>query len=221
MTLRSHGLGIAGLAGIFFLAACGSDSGGTGALGQSETSPECDPGDVSCGLDGPIAVGARLPLNISITAPGVAASSITLESTKTNVLAIDGASVRGVTPGFATLAMLDKNAWVIDFLTLTVEAPDRVALFRRKEAGLEPSELPSRMQIAVGDDFEASVLAFLGPTRLQGDLEATWTVDGTSVRMLDGGRPATRRFRAFAVGTASVKVQTSAHTASLSLEVLP
>jgi hypothetical protein len=222
MTLRSHGFGAAGLASfLFLLAACGSDSGSTGALGQSETSPECDPGDVSCGLDGPIAVGARLPLQISITAPGVAASSIALESTKTNVLAVDGASVKGVKPGFATLTMLDKNAWVIDFLTVSVEEPDRIALFRRKDAGLEPSPLPSRMQIAVGDDFEVSLQAFLGATRLLGDLEATWTVDGSSVRMLDGGRPATRRFRAAAAGTSTINVQSANRAATLVLEVQP
>ena len=72
--------------------------------------------------------------------------------------------------------------------------------------GVEASPLPSKIQLASGDDFEISVKAFSGATRLLGELDATWRLDQDIVTILDTGRPASRRLRVKTPGTTKLRI---------------
>src|SRR5688500_14092291 len=79
MTIRS--LLLPAAAAALALMACGMDSGTSGAMGQSSATPDCAPSDTNCledGLDAPVAVGARLPVDVRITAKGVSSPKMTL-----------------------------------------------------------------------------------------------------------------------------------------------
>src|SRR5262245_25846106 len=100
MTTRS--LLLLPLAAAALLVACGSDTGTSGAMGQSSTTPDCAPSDTNCqedGLDAPLAVGARLPVDVRITARGISAPKMTLEAARADVLSVEGGALVGKTPG--------------------------------------------------------------------------------------------------------------------------
>jgi hypothetical protein len=209
---------------IALLAACG-DTGTTGALEQSSSRPECAPEDVACqsdGLDAPLAVGARLALDTRITAAGVAASKMTLESARADVLSVEGVTLIGKSPGWASIVMLNEEGLVLDFVTMTVTKPDRIELYRLTSSGaFEASPMPAKIQVAPGDDFELSVRAWSEATRLLGNFDATWTLNGDVATVLDSGKPGTRRFRMKQPGSATLTVEGSGFTKTLELEVLP
>lgn len=222
MTIRSLLLLVAPAA---LLAACGSDSGTTGAMQQSTTTPDCAPNDTACqqdGLDAPLAIGARLPVDVHVTARGVSAPKIALEPARDDILAVEGATLVGKAPGWSSVMFVGTDGLVMDFVTLTVEAPDRIDVYRlTKDGGIEPSPLPDRIQLAPGDDLEVAVKAFNGPVRLLGELDAKWTLDAPIATVLDSGRPATRRLRVKTPGTGTLTIEASGFTRTLALEVLP
>jgi hypothetical protein len=209
--------------------ACGSNAGdvsGTqGALQQSTTTTACAPNDTACqndGLDGPLAVGARLPLDVRITARGEASPELAFEAARDDVIGVSGAELVGKAPGWSSVLIAGADHLVLDFLTLSVAMPDRFEIYRlTKDGAPEASPLPSKIQLAPGDDIELTIRAFSGATRLLGDLDCTWTVDGTVGTLLDSGRRASRRLRVKQAGPATLAVKTATATKTLSLEVLP
>jgi hypothetical protein len=226
MTIRSWLLLLpAGVLAALAAGCSGDSSGTTGAMGQSTTAPDCAPDDTACqndGLSAPIAEGARLPINVHVTAKGVAAPQLTLESAKTDVVAVENGTLVGKGTGFASVLMIGTDGMVLDFVTMTVQKPERLEIYRLvKDGGLEPAPLPAKIQIAPGDDFEISVKAFKGATRLLGELDATWTVDNGAVMLLDGGRAGSRRIRAKSGGTAKLSIKSQSFEKTLELEVLP
>src|SRR5688500_3543626 len=130
MTIRS--LLLPAAAGLL-LVACGSDSGTSGAMGQSSTTPDCAPNDRNWqedGLDAPVAVGARLPVDVRITAKGVSAPKMTLEAARSDVLAVEGGALVGKAPGWSSVLFVNDDGLVMDFLTLNVTPAERVELYR-------------------------------------------------------------------------------------------
>lgn len=226
MTSRSRPHVPALLVPLTLLAACASEGNGTsGALGTSSTRAECAPEDTACqadGLDAPLAVGAKLPLDTRITAGGVAAPQMTLESARTDVISIEGVTLSGKAPGFSSVMMLNADGLVLDFVTMTVAKPDRLELYRLTENGsVEASSMPAKIQLAPGDDFELVVKPWSGATRLLGNVDATWTLSADVATVLDSGRPASRRLRIKQAGTATLTVEGSGFKKTLDIEVLP
>ena len=224
MTIRSSFV----VALVATLAACGGGDGAdgtTGALSQSAARPDCAPNDTSCqsdGLDAPLAVGARLPLDVRITARGVSAPKLALEAVRDDVIGISGVELVGKAPGFSSVLIAGEDHIVIDFFTLSVAAPDHFELYRLTDDGApEASPLPEKIQLAPGDDLELTLRAFSGATRLLGDLDTTWTIDTPIGTVLDAGRRASRRLRVKTPGTAMLSVKSPGGVKTLMLEVLP
>lgn len=223
MTIRSFFFA----ASFALVVACGANDGaGTqGAMQQSSARPECAPNDTACqndGLDAPLAVGARLPLDVKITARGVAAPKLALEAARPDVLDVTGAEMFGRGAGWSSVLIAGDNGLVLDFFTISVVAPDRVEIYRLTDDGApEAAPLPPKIQVTPGDDIELAVKAFSGATRLLGDLDATWTIDGAVGTLMDSGRRASRRLRLKAAGNATLEIKTAGSTKALALEVLP
>lgn len=225
MTIRSFFV-----AGSFALVvacgASGSESAGTqGAMQQSSARAECAPNDTACqndGLDAPLAVGARLPVDVKITARGVAAPKLVLEAARADVLDVNGAELFGRGRGWSSVLVAGEDGVVLDFFTISVVVPDHLEIYRLTEDGApEAAPLPAKIQVTPGDDIELSVKAFDGATRLLGDLDATWSLDNAVGTLMDSGRRASRRLRVKAPGNATIEIKTSGSTKTLALEVLP
>ena len=205
----------------------GGDGAGTaGALQQTSARPDCAPNDTSCqtdGLDAPLAIGARLPIDVRLTTRGTAAPKLVLEAAREDVIGVEGAELVGKARGFSSVLVSGEDRVVLDFLTLSVEKPDRLELYRLTDDGApEASPLPTKIQMAPGDDIELSLRAFSGATRLLGDLDGTWSIDTAAVAtLLDAGRRASRRVRIKTAGNARIAIETASGAKTIELEVLP
>lgn len=213
------------------LAACANDGGTAGALAQTSARADCAPGDTACqidGLDAPLAVGARVPVDVRVTARGVAAPKLVHQSARSDVLLTEGNELVGASPGWSSVLFVTDDGIVLDFITLRVANPERLELYRLDTNGsVEPTPLPGRIQLAPGDDLELSVKAFAGATRLIGDLAVQWSIEGATPEgrpvavMLDAGRRASRRIRVKEPGSSIVHVVAGTFDKVISLEVLP
>jgi len=201
----------------------GCAEGSSGALGQTQASPQCSPTDLVCavsGLDAPLATGASLPVDVSIASQGSASPPLTFVSADANVFSVSGVRLNGIAPGLASLLVM-TNGTVLDFFHIWVETPDALLLHRHTGEGVEVGDLPGRMQMLVGDELIVSAEPYRGPQRLLGEAEATWTADPDVVQLLDEGALHRRRIVARAAGTTAVVVSALDLTATLELEVLP
>jgi hypothetical protein len=210
-------------------AACASD-GTKGALGQANASADCAQSDLTCvakGLDGPLAVGAAVKVNVAIAFQGAAAPATRLVSSHPGVLVADegsGGVVRGAAPGNATLlVMLAEQDAVIDFLHVWVAKPDRLAMgvFTTDERTL--GENLTRTEMVVDDDLILTAQLFAGGQSLLGAANTVWTVDSefAAVTLLREG-PADRvRAVARGPGLATVSLEVGDLTATLEVEVKP
>src|SRR5262245_30232264 len=117
-------------------------AGDSGALENSNWATECSPTDFACvtaGLSGPVAVGGVVPLSVDLDVLGSSTPTVTLLSADPTVLKTSGTEVVGQAPGLAALVLL-TNDQAIDFLHVSVAAPNRLGLHRR-EGGLELGEI--------------------------------------------------------------------------------
>ena len=167
-----------------------------GALGQSQSSPDCSPSDFVCavhGLDKPLAAGTTLPIDVSLDLQGSATPPLTLLSGDESVITVDGSVLRGKGPGLASLLITIPGNLVVDFFHVWVEQPTAIALHRRTEDGGDAGSMPGKLELLVDDELSASVEAFAGSQRLLGEPEATWSVNAKAVQILDDATPARRR----------------------------
>jgi hypothetical protein len=206
------------------LAACGqAGSGTTGAMGQSSTTPECAPNDTSCqsdGLDAPIAVGARVPLDVNVTSRGVATPALKLEPARGDILDVDGIRLVGKAEGASSVLITTNEGLVLDFFTITVAKPERLELYRlTKDGAPDALPLPDKIQLTSNDEIEITVKPFAQSTRLLGELDASWSLEGNIGIVLDAGRSGSRRFVVKNAGTGTLKVGAGPLSKALTIEV--
>ncbi len=204
--------------------ACSGESPTTGALGHTTASAACAPSDQACafaGLDAPLAVGAKLPLSVDVTAKGFSAPPLTLASANVRVFDVQGHTAIGKAPGFASLLVFTPETLVIDFVTLSVEKPTELRVHRMtKDGAVEALPMPTKIQLLVGDDVSFSVRPYFGERHLLGDIDATWSADDALVKLVDSGTPAGHRVVARSSGTTTLHAAALGLEAKLTLEVL-
>ncbi|EYF07856.1 hypothetical protein [Chondromyces apiculatus] len=203
------------------LAACAE--GSSGALDQTQASPQCSPSDLVCavgGIDAPIATGASLPIDVNVTSQGSAAPPLTYVSADSSVLTVRGVHVDGIAPGVASLLVM-TGGMVIDFFHVWVRTPDAVHLHHRSDEGVEVGDLPGRVQLLVGDELRLSAELYAGPQRLLGEAESTWTSDAEVAQILEEGARHRRRLVGRAPGLTTVEVEALGLSTTLDVEVLP
>lgn len=222
MTWRSW-LGVGTVTLVVAAPAC-SNGGTAGALGHTTTTAACAPSDRACafdGLDAPLAMGAKLPLSVDVTAKGFGSPPLALASASSRVFDVQANTVVGNAPGFASLLVLTPENEVLDFVTLTVAKPTELRVHRVTNGAVEAAPLPEKIQLLVGDDVSFSVRPYLGERRLLGDVDAAWSTDGALVRLVDSGAPAGHRLVAREAGTTALHVAALGLEAIVTLEVLP
>jgi hypothetical protein len=203
-------------------AGCGM--GSSGALGQTEASPECSASDLVCavaGIDAPIATGATLPINVSVTSEGSAAPPLSFVSANPGVFTVDVDRIHGQGPGVASLLVTTTGDLVVDFLNVFVAEAESMRLHQVGAGGLETSTLPPAMQMLVGDDLTLVLAPHAGAQRLLGEVDATWDADAAVVKLLDEGTPGSRRVIATAPGKTTLTAEALGITAQVTLEVVP
>jgi len=203
--------------------ATGCAQGTSGALGQTQASPDCSPSDLVCavsGLDGPVAVSASLPLDISVTSQGSAAPPLTFVSANTDIFTVRGARLAGLSPGVASLLVMTNDNLVVDFFHVWVVTADKLELHRRTEQGMEVGSAPERIELLVGDELRLSAEPYQGAQRLLGEINAKWSAGEDVLKLLDEGVPGQRRVVAVAPGSTTVQVDALDVSASLDVEVV-
>lgn len=198
--------------------------GSAGALGQTQSSAACPPSDLVCavaGIDAPIAKGAILPIDVTVTSEGTTTPPLSLVSANPAIFTIDEGRLLGIAPGLATMLVTTEGDLVVDFLHVWVAEADAVRLHRKTQAGLETAPMPASMQLLVGDELTIVAAPHKGGQRLLGDIGATFTADPAIVKILDEGVPGSRRVVAQAPGKTTFTAEALGITVSTELEVLP
>jgi len=209
---------------ILALLAAGCANGTSGALGQTQTSASCPPSDLVCavaGIDAPIAKGATLPIEITVTSDGSTTPPLSFVSANPSVFKIDDGRVFGLEPGLASLLITTTGDVVIDFLHVWVAEADAVRLHRSTTAGFEIAPMPSSMQLLVGDEMTIVAAPHRGAQRLLGDIDATFDADPAILKILDEGVPGSRRVVAAAPGKTTLTTEALGIEVVVALEVLP
>ncbi len=208
----------------FLVLATGCSQGSSGALGQTDTTAACPPSDLVCavsGIDAPIAKGASLPIEVSVTSEGSATPPLAFVSANPAVFTVDDGRLHAVSPGLASMLITTEGDLVVDFLHVWIASADALRLHRVTRGGLSTSPLPAAMQMLVGDELTLVAAPHRGAQRLLGELDATFDVDPEVVTMLDEGVPGSRRFVAKAAGNTTVSVNALGIEVAVALEVLP
>jgi hypothetical protein len=212
--------------GAFTAPACGNGSS-SGALGQAHASADCPSTDVACiaqGLDGPIAVGAAVPVKITLEFQGAATPPLHLVATHPDIFAVDGQTVRGKGPGSATLLIVQIGTdAVLDFLHVWVAAPDRLVLGVVSPEGIDLGDSPTSVELLAGDAFTLTPRLFARNQPLLGSAATAWAVDSDAVTLLREVTAAGERVRLIArqPGNATVTATQGALAATLAVEVKP
>jgi len=201
-----------------------AQGGSTGALGQTETTASCPSSDFVCalsGIDAPIAKGATLPIEVSVTSEGSATPPLSFVTANPSVFRIDDGRIHAIAPGLASMLVTTEGDLVVDFLHIWVAEADALRLHRLTRGGLQTSPLPASMQVLVGDELTLVAAPHRGAQRLLGELDATFDADPAVVTLLDEGVPGSRRVVASAAGKTTVSVSALGIQAAVDLEVLP
>jgi len=206
---------------LLFLSGCAE--GTSGALGQTQATPNCSPSDFVCavsGLDGPIAVSASLPIHIAVTSQGSASPPLDFRSANTDIFTLNESRISGVGPGVASLLVMTEGNIVVDFFHVWVVSADKIGLHRRNEEGMDLDLAPTHIELLVGDELRLSAEPYEGSQRLLGELDATWSADETILKLLDEGVKGRRRIVAVAPGTTTIQVDALTLSTSLEVEVV-
>ncbi|MEM9692925.1 MAG: hypothetical protein AAGA56_10295 [Myxococcota bacterium] len=201
---------------LLLVSGCSTD----GALQQASISVNCNPGDEGCegmGLSAPLARGSSVGLEAAVISPGAGTPTVHFESARPDIIAIDGNDVTGSSTGISALMLMSGNT-VIDFVHLTVVEADALS-FLLPERGRR-LEVNTHFQLLVEDDLRIEILPERQSQRLLGAFDATWSVDGDAVVILDEGLPAERRLVATEPGLVNLTVEALDFTAQLTLEVV-
>jgi hypothetical protein len=193
-------------------------------LGQVQFSSDCGPSDESCltsGLDAPIAVGAALPLDIDLAFQGTGATALELRSVDSEILSIDGRAATGVGEGLVAVLVLTSGGRVLDFVHLSVEAADGLALHRLTGDGLDLGPLDADLELLAGDALVLEPRLVAGEVVLLGQPALSWQVTGDAVSLLDTGLGSRVEVRARKTGLSTVTASAADLSATLSVEVLP
>jgi hypothetical protein len=196
----------------------------SGALGQTDTSASCPPSDLHCavsGINAPIAKGATLPIEVTVTSNGATTPPLSFVSANTDLFTIDDARIHGLKPGLASMLITTQGDVVVDFLHVWIAEADAVRLHRVTESGAETAPMPSSMQMLVGDEITLVAAPHKGPQRLLGDLDAVFDADPQVVKVLDEGVPGSRRIVASAPGETIFTAEALGIEVQVALEVLP
>lgn len=207
------------------LAGVGCAGGSEGGLGQANVSSDCPSAELTCiaqGLDGPLAVGAAVRVNVIVEFQGAATPPTRLVSSHPDILAVEGSSVRGAAEGNATLLIMlaDEDA-VIDFLHVWVTAADRLALGLFSREGVDLGEALGSAELLTGEDLVLAAQFYARDQKLLGDAEASWSTDGDVVTLLREPTSGRTRVVARKPGHATISVQANGLAAGLELEVKP
>jgi hypothetical protein len=207
----------------FLALAAGCAQSSSGALGQTDTTAACPPSDLNCavsGIDAPIAKGAALPIQVSVTSEGSATPPLTFVSANPAIFTIDDARIHALAPGLASMLITTEGDLVVDFLHVWVSEADALKLHRVTRGGQQTSPLPAAMEMLVGDELTLVAAPHRGPQRLLGELDAVFEADPQVVMMLDEGVTGSRRIVATAAGDTNVTVKALGIEVAVALSVL-
>jgi hypothetical protein len=203
--------------------ACG-DGGSQGAMGQAAFGGTCGPSDFSClnsGIDAPVAVGASLPVDVQLQIQGSILPAVYLESSNPDILSTVGTTITGVKPGLVALLLNTNQGEVLDFIHVWTQQPDRLVLHQFTREGLDLGEMDSNFQLLPGEDIYLGVKLFFDYQPLLGNVPTTWTLEGTTLTLLQIGVEERKRLVARAVGQSKLTAAAMGLTAQINIEVLP
>ncbi len=175
---------------------------------------------LSEGLNSPIAVGSRLPLNIDLRFAGSSAPAFSLRSANPDLFNVVDGAVEAEGDGVAALLVnTEDGKSVLDFIHLFLKTPNALHLERVDSA--QRSSFSDVVELFVGDSITLVAVLANGAQPLLGDIETEWQVDGDALAVLRTGILTQRELRARNPGETTLTVSAAGLTSTLTIRVLP
>lgn len=126
----------------------------------------------------------------------------------------------GVKVGFATLVARDRKGAVVDYLTVKLQQPDAIAVYKAEDRNSPPPRVSS-LEITEGDTASLRAVAQKANQDLGGALQVDWTSDTPEVVSVDGRNGVKVTLTAKKAGTATLTATAGGFENKISVEVKP
>lgn len=177
------------LMGLMATAGCG-DSGGapwSGTYNPGSVPPECGALNQVClarGLNGPLAVGSSLELDLDYNIGGSSGLPATLVSADPEVLSATGMTVEAMAPGASAVMFVGPDGAIMDFLHVWATDAEELRIYRYTEAGVQLGRVQDEVILLKGDEVLVFVAPYADAQQLLGNFPMERTVDGTAVALV-------------------------------------
>ncbi|MBN2495044.1 MAG: hypothetical protein JXR96_10670 [Deltaproteobacteria bacterium] len=202
---------------------CAMDS--PGALEQAGFSAGCSGADAVClvgGIDAPIALGATLPVHIDLHVPGSTSPMTPLVPVDSSVVGAEGYALTGKEEGVCAVLLCSPAGQVLDFIHVWVERPAHLGFRRLHEDGSDLGRVERDFEMFVGDEAYLLIEPRAGLQPLLGYFpDATWSLEGQAVALVDEGVGHRRRLMARTAGVSLLRASAASLEACVEIEVLP
>lgn len=178
-----------GLVGLVTMVGCGESGGApwTGSYNPGSVPPECGALNQVClarGLNGPLAVGSTLELELDYNIGGSSGPPATLVTADVEVLSATGMTIHAEAPGAAAVMFVGPDGAVMDFLHVWATEAQELRIYRYTEAGVQLGRVQEEATLLVGDEVMVFVAPYADEQLLLGNFPLERTVDGTAVAMV-------------------------------------
>lgn len=220
-------LPLASVLTLMLTAGCGGAEGGapwSGSYNTGTVPPECGALNQVClaqGLNGALAVGSHLELDLDYEIGGSAGLPATLLTADRTVLDASDMTLEALAPGASAVLFVGPDGAVMDFLHVWVAAPEELRIYRYTEAGVQLGQVQDEATLLVGDEVLIFVEPFANAQPLLGNFSMERTVDGTAVALVPDVVSSLYRVVARSPGQATVTFHGLGLSKPWEIEVLP
>lgn len=124
----------------------------------------------------------------------------------------------GIKTGFATLVARDTKGSVVDYITVKLQKPDAIAVYRAEDRSSPPPRV-STVSLTTGDNASLRAVAQKAGQDLGGALQVDWDSDKPNVVSVDGKAGVKVTLTAKSAGSAVLTATAAGFTTTINVEV--
>lgn len=155
-----------------------------------------------------------------ITVQPAVVAPTSVSATKYQYISRGPAGFLGLKVGFATLVARDRKGFVVDYLTVKLQQPDAVAVYKAEDRNSPPPRVTT-VQLTEGDTASLRAVAQKAGQDLGGALQVEWISDTPDVVSVDGRSGVKVTLTAKKAGTATLTATAGGFENKIAVEVKP